>query len=250
MESQSKNTFKKVLVVGCTDYGRLTVLPFNRGASIRPDLRDSILANGFTDEIKVVRTSCIEGGSKKLYIVDGQNRWLTASSMNHPIDYIIEKDTEDRDEIARMVVTYNSKQKPWELGDYVTLYAYFQNRNYVILNDIRLKYDISIATAAALLNKNIVDKKKDNRIRNGDFIITNEILTLEVLEEVRELRREFTIKNTLVRAIYGEYTSGDYSRDRLAEQLRKSMDNRATASKRTKIGRVLSMAVVSPAITK
>lgn len=217
--------FKKKLIQDSKDYDNLHLLSFNRPAGVRKDLEESIRTNGFTDEIKVVKTSAIDGKSK-LYIVDGQNRYFTARSMNHTFDYIIEKETEDLDEIAAMVVTYNTNQKPWTLDNYVNLHIHFQNQNYITLKRLSLKYGCSIKTVAVLLagftHTGGVSPKD---IKGGNFVITSLSKTIEILNEISEIKKIVPVTNRFTMGFAAFYSmSKSYNSSKFLKMIENHRD--------------------------
>jgi hypothetical protein len=218
-----KVNFKKKLVQGTKDYDVLNLLSFNRPCGIREDLAESIRKNGFTDEIKVVKTSAIEGKSK-LYIVDGQNRYFTARSMNLPIDYIIEKETQDLDEIARMVITYNSVQKPWRLDDYVNLHIHFQNQNYITLKRVCSKFGCSVRTGATLL-KGQITPPNPSELKDGSLKVTHLEQTEDILTLINDFKKVRQISNRFILGFVSYYLNcKDYNHKKFIQSLEKYND--------------------------
>lgn len=212
-------SFKKTLVQDCTNYNLLNLLDFNRYSKPRKDIEESLRKNGFTDEIKVVKTKSVTG-KYELFILDGQNRFKTAMQMNIPFDYIIERETNDINEISSMVITYNSTQKPWLLRDYINLYKHFGNHNYVKLIEVMVAYNCSSTTAASLLagyssrNENV-----SKNLKHGTFEIKSYDKTIEILNEIREIKQITAVNNRFIMAFAQFYTMNKYNRAKFLKNL-------------------------------
>lgn len=159
----------KLKVLTEKDIKSISVLPFQRQASLRQSLVNSMKDHGFLGTIIMIRTSLI-AGTDKLYIIDGQNRFLAARFLNLPITAtILEIDT-TKEYLVKLIATLNSTGKQWATEDYINAYAALGNSSYVgLINLVKECKKLSIGMIAR-----VVTCKSTGNLRKGIFILTDE----------------------------------------------------------------------------
>ena len=204
-----KNVFQKSLVTGCTNYDLLKSFPnFNRPYKARKDLADSMnLLDDFIDPILVVRTK-LYSDKWELYMLDGQHRLVTAAKLKRPFDYVIVAESNDERYIGLMIAALNNKGKKWSKIDFLRFWVHFKNPNYQTLQRVRLKYDITVFTAAVLLSGLYKRSCGKDRLEKGLFKVTHYDWATNVLEEVSYINGIVHLaKETAVMGFAGFYSA-------------------------------------------
>lgn len=193
---------KLITYNGAKDYGKLKHLPFNRGFKVRKNLIDSMNKKGFVVPILIVKTDLITG-KKEPFIVDGQNRAITAAFLDIPF-YAVEVDIdfESLDELVEYVAELNSTHKSWKLDNYVEAYAYLNYKPYKKLLSITQKTYFTIPTVAVMLYGTRSNSVVKQKIENGDFVINQLKETENTLRIVAELSKHERFTSRMVLALH------------------------------------------------
>lgn len=223
--------FKKYIVQGCTDYNLLGFIPFNRHYGYREDLAIKIKDQGFIHPMMVVLTDAMPGQKKgifKPYILDGQNRHVTVEEMKHSFDYVVVAKTSDLDEIAAMVISYNSESRAWIAENYIRLYMHFGYPDYRYLFNLAnrdKKNPVSYTTVYSLL-MGATKRAYSGPLQNGAFVITHRRQTVAILEEIKEMRKVLTkVTNRMILGFAAFYVSAPtYNRNKFMRKLTQSGD--------------------------
>jgi len=153
-----------------TDVKQIAVLPFQRQASVRQTLVNSMKEHGFLGTILMIRSTIITG-AEQLYIIDGQHRFLAARLLNLPIAASIIEINTTKEHLVQLISTLNSTGQKWTIGDYINAYASLNNQSYV--NLLKLATNCKKLSLASIAN--IVTRKNHNIIKNGKFTLTDDI---------------------------------------------------------------------------
>ena len=122
----------KVKVLTKKEINNIGILPFQRQASVRSSLVNSMKQYGFLGSILMIKTSVING-VEKLYIIDGQHRFLAAQFLGIPITANVIETNKSKEELIYLISTLNSTGIKWKIEDYINAYASLSNENYVKL---------------------------------------------------------------------------------------------------------------------
>lgn len=162
------------------DIKSISVLPFQRQASLRQSLVNSMKEHGFLGTIIMIRTSLI-AGSDKLYIIDGQNRFLAANYLNLPITATILTIDTTKEYLVKLIATLNSTGKQWVTEDYINAYAALGNTSYLgLINLVKECKKLSIGMIAR-----VVTYKNPGNLRRGLFVLTDE--TVKAVKDMNDL---------------------------------------------------------------
>lgn len=163
------------------DCKNLSTLPFQRTPSIRSSLVKSMQQYGFLGSILTIKTSIIDG-IEKLYIADGQHRYLAARFLKIAIPADIIHYTGTKEGLVHMISTLNSTGIKWTTLDYIKAFASLGNKSYVtLLQTINLCDKITTNTilkvsgcySTAIIRKGglvYVEANKDKLIRINDLL--------------------------------------------------------------------------------
>lgn len=149
---------------------QIAVLPFQRQASIRQNLVNSMKEHGFLGTILMIRSSLITG-AEQLYIIDGQHRFLAARLLNLPITASIIEVNSTKEYLVNLISTLNSTGKKWIISDYINAYAALNNESFVKL--LKLAQECKKIRLNSLIN--IVTNKNHHAVKNGKFILSDEL---------------------------------------------------------------------------
>ena len=187
-----------------SQFDTLHMLPFNREFSIRTDLIESMHKLGFIVPILILETDIVEGKLLK-YVVDGQNRLITARHLGINVDAILIKTDKIKnlEDLVYFVASLNSKQKPWSISDYVKSFAYLMKIPYLELLDLSKKHPYSISCIAYLLyGLRSRAVSATNAIRNGTFVINEKQNTLKTLDFAKELSKYGRLNGRMILALH------------------------------------------------
>lgn len=152
------------------DIKQIAVLPFQRQASVRQTLVNSMKDHGFLGTILMIKSNIITG-AEQLYIIDGQHRFLAARLLNLQIAASIIEINTTKEHLVQLISTLNSTGQKWTIGDYINAYASLNNQSYV--NLLKLATNCKKLSLASIAN--IVTRKNHNIIKNGKFTLTDDI---------------------------------------------------------------------------
>lgn len=137
---------------GKVGFKKLNFLPFNRDFKVRNNLVDSINQFGFQVPILLVKTDVITG-TEELYVVDGQNRAVTAEYLDKTFYGVLDNTLifQSKSELVQYVAKLNSTQVKWSAANYVHAYTYLGFPEYIKLNKYNKNNPYSLTTIAAML---------------------------------------------------------------------------------------------------
>lgn len=169
----------KVKVLTKKEMNNIGILPFQRQASVRSSLVNSMKQYGFLGSILMIKTSVISG-VEKLYIIDGQHRFLAARFLDIPIMANIIETNKSKEELIYLISTLNSTGVRWKIEDYVNAYASLNNDNYVKLLQLSKECKkLSIAKILWAWNPDLA------LVRKGKMIVSKEVLeNIKALDDI------------------------------------------------------------------
>ena len=154
--------------------------------------------------------------NEKMEIIDGQHRFLSWKEEGQPIYYIVNEGYGIQETKRANIVSSN-----WTSNDFLNTYVAEGNNNYIVFNDIKRMYGISISDLLFLFtlyqSKNINSIKEDFHM--GRFSIEGEE-NVRLFLETFELFNDFAYsKNTkFLRAFAKIYSLTEYSHDKMTKQ--------------------------------
>lgn len=114
-------------------------LPFQRKAVLRNSLVESMKKWGFLGSIIIIKTNIIDG-NEKLYIIDGQHRYLAAEYLKLDINAnILTCNNWSIKDLVELVAKLNSTGVSWNNADYIKAYASLGLESYKIANELLVK---------------------------------------------------------------------------------------------------------------
>jgi hypothetical protein len=154
------------------DYNKVHHLPFNRGYKVRQDLIQAMNTYGFTVPMLFLLTDVMDG-VKRMWLVDGQHRMITAQFLGIPsYAVVIEKpEIKTKDDIVLFTASLNSKSKKWTMLNYVEAYNYLNYPEYETLIKLHNQYPYSINTTASLLAGKPGRGGVSKEVHDGAFIV-------------------------------------------------------------------------------
>jgi hypothetical protein len=162
---------KLMTLNGKKGYERLHFLPFNRDFKVRNPLVDSINEYGFQVPIILIRTDVITG-NEELYVVDGQNRAVTAEFMDITFYAVIDDELkfDSKAALVQYVAKLNSTQVKWTPANYVYAYTYLGFPEYIKLNKYVQGCSYSLTTVATMLSGFRSKSHTPDTVMKGTFI--------------------------------------------------------------------------------
>ncbi len=86
--------------------------------------------------------------NKEMEIIDGQHRLLAAKSLQIPIFYQIQDDSETND-----IITLNANQRRWIMTDYLNYFVHQNLEEYIKIDNYMKKNKLSLNTCLTLFNQ-------------------------------------------------------------------------------------------------
>lgn len=196
---------KQIIFKTDNDFEKINHLPFNREYSVRQDLIESMHQFGFIDPIKLIKTDIIDG-KEKLWLLDGQNRTLTARFLNMPVYGVIinPKNIKTIEDLVLLVASMNSKSKLWSPINYVEAFNFLNYPDYKELLKITNSSPFTVSTVAILLS----NYKSINRfstfhlgVKDGKFKILDREGAINTLNFAAELSTYEKVTGRMVLAL-------------------------------------------------
>jgi hypothetical protein len=106
----------------------------------------------------------------RYFVEDGQNRIESAKTLKLPIYYIVNKDPQSIEEIARA----NSVQRPWSMRDYLCSHVALGNPDYITLQNFELRYKLPLTICIELLGNPAAGCSQIERFKLGSFIASQQ----------------------------------------------------------------------------
>ena len=154
-------TNNQFLIHKTSDYERFIFAIGNRPLKPRPDLRESMIKNGFLFYCPII---CLERNGK-LVIIGGQHRFMEARKLGIPVFYTITEENIDIAALERM-------HKDWKLDDYLHSHALEGKEDYVTLTHYCGKNGIGVSAAASMMIGSVAEASHvSKRLRDGTFRI-------------------------------------------------------------------------------
>jgi hypothetical protein len=154
------------------DYAKVNHLPFNRKFGVRQDLIDGMNEFGFIVPMILLLTDVMDG-VKKLWLVDGQHRMITAQFLEIPSYAVIIEHSKikTKDDIVLFTASLNSKGKKWTMLNYVEAYNYLNYSEYETLIKTYNSFPYSINTVASLLAGKPGRSGVSKEVHEGQFVV-------------------------------------------------------------------------------
>lgn len=148
----------------------IAVLPFQRQACVRQSLVNSMKEHGFLGTILMIKTTIITG-VEKLYIIDGQHRFLAARLLNLPISASIIEINTSKEYLVKLISTLNSTGKKWVIEDYINAHASLNSESYVNLLKLTTKCK-KLSTTSIV---NLITNKNGRAVKDGNFTLSENV---------------------------------------------------------------------------
>ena len=182
METTTKD-FNVVNFYETKNYELFNFLPFNRdvaNAHVK-EITKSIKQHGFKGVIQVIKTSIFDS-ENKMYILDGQHRFMAAKELNLPIKFELTEFTE-RKAAIEFITELNNSQKKWNTNQYLDIWSGLGIREYIKLSDVvrETKIQISALLEAYTFTGQVTD------FRKGLIKFPNEALSDKTISQLMDL---------------------------------------------------------------
>lgn len=165
----------------------------NRAIGSVTKLKSSIREYGFLDAHPI---HVVKRGSRYV-IIDGQHRFTAAKVLGIPVKFVICKDEDV------LISRINDAQSKWTIKDHVGSLATKGNPQYQYLLNFSMSHNLPVGICAALLSHSNVKRGVGDRVRGGDFVVSNSEHAEQVALIVKEARRHvrFASHNLFIDAI-------------------------------------------------
>jgi len=205
------------------DISSISVLPFQRQANLRSSLVKSMNKYGFLGSILLIRTSLIDG-VEKLYIVDGQHRYLAARYLNLDIHADIISSIESKEELVRLIATLNSTGIKWTNLDYINAYAALGSKEYIqLLNTCAKCSKLSVVTTIKIIRDACI-KPLNADVKEGELRLSPKLLdSIVELNSLLQKIPKLQIINMI--GIYRTILSGKYDRQVFITNFNNNIDS-------------------------
>tara|TARA_R110002049_G_scaffold231127_2_gene403416 strand:+ start:15430 stop:16140 length:711 start_codon:yes stop_codon:yes gene_type:complete len=207
-------TFKKE-----KDFNKINHLPFNREYSVRNDLIKSMNKSGFIVPIILMKTDIIDG-QDKLWVLDGQNRLITARFLQlEATGVIIEpSNINTLEDMVKLVSSLNSNSKRWNLLDYVEAYNFLNYKHYRDLLRITHNSPYTVNTISSLL-MNVPSRVGCSKIvQEGRFKAHDKEGTLEVINYAAYLSRHERVTARMLTALKRVMSLKKFDKDKFSRK--------------------------------
>lgn len=200
----------------------ISVLPFQRQAILRATLVKSMTKYGFLGSILMLKTSIIDG-VERLYIVDGQHRFLAAQYLNLDVKADIIESVTTKDELVKLISTLNSTGVKWTSMDYINAYAALGMKEYIDLINVCKKCTKLTALATIKIIRDACVKPLNANIKTGELLLSKELI--DAILELNTLLHHIPKLNVLnMIGIYRTIISGKYDRKTFITNFNKNLD--------------------------
>ena len=166
--------------------------------------------------------------SPRLYIVDGQHRYLAATSLGIHFRYEI-RNVSTQEELITIMADLNNNSKGWFLQDYLAPWSSLGLSNYRNLSEIFIKTNLPLASLIVLFSSNTFGHEtggsSTEKFKRGAFVMKNKTLATSIIEEVLEIQRTIgKLKHPFILAFADFYvTKGkSYSRAKMVTALKRN----------------------------
>ena len=189
--------FAQVMFNESIAYHLFNFLPFNRdvdNAHVK-SLMESMEKNGFKGVIQVIKTTFIDG-VMKLYIVDGQHRFVAASRLKIPFRFEV-TELKTRLETVRFIAELNNSQKKWGTSQYLNVWAGLNIPEYTKFNNIyeTTGFQITPLIEAYTFSGRMIE------FRKGEMKFPNETESDKIIQQLLDLNQYLPKKAFCRRAI-------------------------------------------------
>jgi hypothetical protein len=152
---------QKVVIFSTKDYNEFAFFPSNRPADHWPKVAKSIDNKDFTPYNPIICTK-LKG---RLYIIDGQNRFLACKSLGLPIFYVVAPDCNESD-----IASLNIAQKNWSTNDYLNFYVSQGRPSYLKVQALLDEYPFMKASYIMRIHQRHGKSSSTIQIfKNGDY---------------------------------------------------------------------------------
>lgn len=195
---------------GNYDYDKFQLSEFNRNPGHYKKVKESIEANDYTRYQPILV-------SKKMEIVDGQNRFLACKELGLPIHFIVSEDIH-----IYAAADINQAAKNWGALDYARHYAKRGKDSYIMLLNLMAKYDQSISVVGAFGKMSKNARSHSHNIKQGSFEFRDDIDIDAFFEHMEIFKNyyDFAKKERFVKAMLKLYLHPDYSEEKMEQKLR------------------------------
>jgi len=193
----SKTKFKKVSHLSTVAYELFNFLTFNRKTDEQHinKLIESMKMFGFIGVIQVIETAIIEG-KKRLYIVDGQHRFMAAMRLGLPIQFQIHK-ADNKKELAELIAELNSSAKSWGTTQYLKVWSELGIEEYTQLKQVLLETGYQITPLVEIFTGQCTMRE----YRKGTMTFPNIRESRNIIKQMREIEQYMPTKAFCRRAI-------------------------------------------------
>lgn len=192
------------------DYDQFILSEFNRNPGHYKKVKESIEANDYTKYQPILV-------SKKMEIVDGQNRFLACKELNLPIHFIVSEDIH-----IFAAADINQAAKNWGAIDYARHYAKRGNESYIMLLDFCAKYNQSISVVGAFSRISNNARSYSQNIKQGTFEFRDDIDVDDFFEHMEIFKNyyDFARKEKFIKAMLKLYLHPNYVQEKMKHKLR------------------------------
>lgn len=197
------------------DIKNISTLPFQRQASIRQTLVNSMRKYGFLGSILMIKTSII-AGIEKLYIIDGQHRFLSGQYLGLDIPANIMDFNGTPEELVKMIATLNSTGVEWSTVDYINAYSALGNKHYLSL--LKLSKETKKLSLACIIGCLGVKTLKEGSYDHTDHIQKS---VLELNYVLHHIPRQ---PSHVIRVIYKTILNTNYDQKTFITNFNKNIE--------------------------
>lgn len=196
-------------------------------------LATSIDKMGIIRPVVLTEISFIDG-KKAWYIIDGQHLFNACLRNGIDVPYIM-IDVQDKSDLVEKIALLNASSKSWNMQDYITAWSSLKP-DYVKLNHYFQVYDFELIMLASILYGSSISNRGGGgtpvvkKIKAGEFSITNEEKTVQLLnhltDALRIVRRQSRDENAYFCSEYINFykNSTNYNHEKFLTKLKSKKD--------------------------
>jgi hypothetical protein len=189
--------FKTVNFFATNDYSQFNFFEFNRPIDKNHvnKLAKSMKKRGFTGALIVIRTATVDG-IEKLYILDGQHRFMASKQLG--IDFKFEiVDIKTELDLAHYIADVNNSSKAWGTNQFLDVWSQMKITEYVKLQEVYKETKIQI-TPLVMVYTGIASM---NDFRGGTMTFPDVDKSNQIIEQIMDLKGLLPTKAFCRRAI-------------------------------------------------
>lgn len=218
-----KQISTNLLYLKSYNYDLFSFYPTNRTPTHWGKILESIEIQDLTDRQPILVYK--DPNSEKLYISDGQNRFLACKKSKRPI-YAIVVVGEDLNKGELSLSILNSYQKNWSTDDYLEFYAAKKYKSYEIMLEARKKTGLTVTALVCIAGEASSGKPKffkTGKLKVRENLVQNAMIVKKCYDSI--LKNKLSIygnmgQKYIINTIYAFLRSGAKSKT-FIEQLAK-----------------------------